>query len=700
MCLSDISLENQKKEKDIQDNIFNLIDNNKSFIFSSGAGAGKTYALTETLKYTINKYGDILRSHNQKIVCITYTNVAVEEVKRRLGSSSLVLVSTIHERIWEFIKKYDKQLVEIHKEKLIREIKKIENKLNISENFKKLEEDLKDEFVKIMLKERDAFYSNYDKSSKEFREKLEGKLKKFGEYNLLNNVKNFKSYVNKIYKIENFKSCVKDIENQQNKKLNYTSIYNEDRLHKMVISHDTLLEYGFEIISRYDLLARIIIDSYPYILIDEYQDTNEKVIRIMKRLHVYAVKFNRPFVVSYFGDTYQNIYEDGVGKDIFTIHNENIEIIKKEFNRRSYKEIVEISNNIKMKENFEIEVKQESVFSDCTGGSVEFMYLNNIESKTEDEKEEIINNIIDDTKKKFNIDIENKLDCLILTNKLLTKYVGFETIYNLFSRTKYYKKNYNQISTEILSNDLKKLGVIPLLLYKIINFKKKLLNPKTLLKDILNNRKDNILNVKKTIETLVGLSKKNEIETLEDFLKELFSIYETTQQCLLKFIIKDLLNDDNNIVKNLEDFTLVILSNLYKNIEPKQLEEAKKTIDNLLKIPLKEYDSWYDFITGNMSKEVIYHTYHSTKGLEFKNILIIIGNDFGLKNKDFFSDFFLNYNKKLDKNEQDKYEKAQNLLYVACSRAIKNLRILYLNDISLFKGKIEEIFGEDNIKKI
>lgn len=52
---------------------------------------------------------------------------------------------------------------------------------------------------------------------------------------------------------------------------------------------------------------------------------------------------------------------------------------------------------------------------------------------------------------------------------------------------------------------------------------------------------------------------------------------------------------------------------------------------------------------------------------------------------------------KLEKmNDKDKKEffNTQNLVYVACSRAIKSLAILYLDDISEIKDGLENIFGE------
>ena len=70
-----------------------------------------------------------------------------------------------------------------------------------------------------------------------------------------------------------------------------------------MISHDTLLEYAYSLIDRYDMVKQIIIDKYPFILVDEYQDTAEKVIRILKLLDDHSQQINHNLFIGYFGDT-------------------------------------------------------------------------------------------------------------------------------------------------------------------------------------------------------------------------------------------------------------------------------------------------------------------------------------------------------------------------------------------------------------
>lgn len=90
--------------------ISHYIEEGRSFILEAGAGSGKTYSLIQTLNYLIQNKGEELKKANQKIVCITYTNVAKNEINARIENNELVLVSTIHEFLWSSVKQYQKQL--------------------------------------------------------------------------------------------------------------------------------------------------------------------------------------------------------------------------------------------------------------------------------------------------------------------------------------------------------------------------------------------------------------------------------------------------------------------------------------------------------------------------------------------------------------------------------------------------------------
>ena len=660
--LKNISKENIKQEKEILKNLFSNIDNYQSTLFNAGAGAGKTYALIECLKYIIKKYEKELKIHNRKIICITYTNVAAKEIKERLGNTELIKVSTIHERIWELIKIYQKELVEIHLENIKIEIKKIEEKIEIKKEYR-------DKILEI----KGNFYSNENLKSKEYRKKMEQLGIPDG---LLKNVNNFKILAKNIIKVENYKLCIQKIEKNEYKEITYDPLYNSDRLYKMRISHDTLLKYGYLIIEKYSLLRKLIIDQYPYIFIDEYQDTDEKIVKIMNLLDIESKRINNPVFIGYFGDYVQNIYENGVGR----IENDHLELkkINKIYNRRSYSEIIEVANKIRNDE-----VNQKSIYTDSFGGNVEFY------KGSKEKLEEFLRK----NKRIYNTTKNKPLHCLLLTNRMIASFAGFEKLYEFFSKSEYYSGvNYNQLNTEFLSNEAEKMGEIPRLLYRIMRFKNKIENSSTFLKEIIIIKELHERNIVQLRE-LINLFSLQKVETFLEYIDLICKIYDETNNNDYKVIIGKIFDIKEISAQGIRSY---LLESLYPNLEDKT--EKIIEIDDILKENINEYENWFDYIEDNIKSDIIYHTYHGTKGLEFENVIVVMENNFG-RDKDYFKRFFKYYNKrdKLDENDREKFEKARNLLYVSVTRAIKNLKIFYVDDISELEDEIKKIFGEIKI---
>lgn len=676
MSLSIISPSNREKENRSLNEIINSISKNQSIIFNSGAGAGKTYALIESLKYVVNQYQKRLRDHKQKIICITYTNVATEEIRGRLGNSDLVLVSTIHERIWDLIKNYKKELVQIHVERLKVEIESLEQNLKGLEKYQEMDNDKKEEFKKIMLESKELFFQNYSAGAVDFKNAIQPVLNDF--HGMLRNVSGFKKMVKYIYKIDDYTKCLENIElkKKEYKMVVYNPVYNKDQLHKMRISHETLLEYGLQIIENYDLLKQIIIDKYPYIFIDEYQDTNEKVVVIMNYLQKYAKKISHDIFIGYFGDTAQNIYNSGVGANITNLHPELIPI-NKEFNRRSTKEIIEVINRIRNDD-----IKQVSIYDDCEGGSVRFY------TGSRDD----INDFIKKYENQWGITSDNQLHCFVLTNESVAKYSGFGNIYDAFKKTKKYSGfNFDQLNTELLSNDQLKLGEVPNLFYKLVQLKNNLDCGKTPVINILHKTIYEDMSIK-DIKEIVELLRKNKGETLGEYIKSISLTYLEDEKGKYKKIM-DSIFDFEDI--SFESFKSYLLEKLFPNVIDDDIENANEILNNLLEINMYEYTIWYNYILNKHDDKIVYHTYHGTKGLEFDNVIIIMENSFG-KNRDYFNFFFENYalSQALEGENKDKYEQIQNLMYVSCSRAIKNLRVFYTDDITNYRASIEKIFGK------
>jgi len=283
---------------------------------------------------------------------------------------------------------------------------------------------------------------------------------------------------------------------------------------------------------------------------------------------------------------------------------------------------------------------------------------------------------------------------LVLTNKLVAKLSGFPDVYQGFADSKYYEKNYKLINTELLSTDLTKLGTVQSLLYKTVKLKMLLSDSTTPLTKLLSDEVCSTLTFSKLKELIDALQLITG-ETISDYLCSVFELYKKGNSDFRKVIDEMFLLEEMTYEKIYSEFLNSLNPNL--NVDDAEVfDKAKRNLDALLGLEFEQYRYWYNFVNNKQDSKVVYHTYHSTKGTEFENVVIIMENDFGSQGKGKFSSFFKNITTASELNDDDlvKHENTKNLLYVSCSRAIKNLRVLYLDDIKDFSHGVEYIFGE------
>lgn len=86
--------------------MFACIRERRSFRLEAGAGAGKTYSLVKALKFVIHKQATTLKRCSQRVACITYTNVASDQITAQIDRHPVVHSSTIHSFCWSLISSF------------------------------------------------------------------------------------------------------------------------------------------------------------------------------------------------------------------------------------------------------------------------------------------------------------------------------------------------------------------------------------------------------------------------------------------------------------------------------------------------------------------------------------------------------------------------------------------------------------------
>lgn len=658
--------ENDEKlinEKDTQNKINTAIDNKTNFVFDAGAGSGKTYALIESLKYIIEKYGDILSNKKQKILCITYTNAAADNIKSIFGNNDIVKVSTIHERVWELISLHQDALIIEHTIKLEDKLKNIIMSFSQSVDEEWLNSGDKTKFSKYFLQKEviNEFYNSNNQTLS-----FESILEEFG-YKIKKNLGKFRNSFKFIYDTNNIEDCLKNISIGKNIEVKYNARFNSDRLHRMLISHDTLLEYGLALCEKYQTLRRIIIDSYPYILVDEYQDTNINVVKLMHELSKDSNQ-SQNVLIGYYGDQMQSIYSDGVSNNINEFH-KNLTHVEKTYNRRSRDEIIEVSNRLRNDN-----LIQETIYEENNGGTFSFHEL--VGQRPDDSSKLVSEFISRELKLPSNEDVH----CLVLKNEMLAELSGFKVLYIEFKDFFFYKEQ----AQNLISRDLNKLNSGIRIIYELMDFRELIIKREKTLEDILpkENMPITMLDAQKYVSELDILIN-DDIFTFEDYLIKIFYLYKNGSIIYRKKLEE--LMPSNGLEFTIDGFRQFLNSYLSRSGTVKEENRISK-IDNAISIELNFYIRWYEFISDSSNGKVKFHTYHSTKGLEYNNVIIIMENAFS-NNPHYFPELFKS-------PENIEFQERRNLLYVACSRAISNMRILYLDSINSFKDEILPFFGE------
>lgn len=90
--------------------VYACVDERKSFRLEAGAGAGKTYSLERTLRHLIELRGAEFVRNRQQIGCITFTNVAKDEIISRIQAHPAVRPETVHGFCWSVLRDFQPEL--------------------------------------------------------------------------------------------------------------------------------------------------------------------------------------------------------------------------------------------------------------------------------------------------------------------------------------------------------------------------------------------------------------------------------------------------------------------------------------------------------------------------------------------------------------------------------------------------------------
>ncbi|SNR70011.1 DNA helicase-2 / ATP-dependent DNA helicase PcrA [Humidesulfovibrio mexicanus] len=259
------------------------LENPTSFFLFAGAGSGKTRSLVNALNYLAKTYRDVLRLRGRQIAVVTYTNAACDEITRRTEYDPLFVVRTIHSFAWSQIQGFNSDIRAWLKDNLPREIAELQA---------------------AEAKGRAG------KASIARQTQIESKQRR------LDRLADTKTFV-------------------------YNP--NGDNRERNSLNHSEVVKIFSDFLLTKPLMQRIFVGKFPFLLIDESQDTSRALI---DALFVVQQAHADRFCLGLIGDTMQRIYADGKERIEREIP-ESWGRPEKKLNHRCPQRIVQLINQIR-----------------------------------------------------------------------------------------------------------------------------------------------------------------------------------------------------------------------------------------------------------------------------------------------------------------------------------------------------------------
>ncbi|MEH7881677.1 UvrD-helicase domain-containing protein [Rhizobium laguerreae] len=221
-----------------------------NFVVVAGAGSGKTTSLIKALSHLTQTRGRELLMRGQQVACITYTDVAVTEIRSDVGDDALCHVSTIHSFLWSLIQPF--------------------------------QTDIRDWVITRIgekIQEESARLGN-PRTRAASRPKIEASLVRYNRQ----------------------KEIVAGLER-------FTYGTGSDYAHG-ILGHSDILKLVPALLQEKQLLRDLLAARYPVLFVDESQDTTPAFIEALRTV---ARTVGHEFCLGFFGDPMQKIYTAGAG---------------------------------------------------------------------------------------------------------------------------------------------------------------------------------------------------------------------------------------------------------------------------------------------------------------------------------------------------------------------------------------------------
>ncbi|MCM1138602.1 MAG: ATP-dependent helicase [Muribaculum sp.] len=500
-----------------------------------------------------------------------------------------------------------------------------------------------------------------------------------------------------------------------------------------IISHDEVIVISNYMFAKYPKLCHIVTGSYPFILIDEYQDTNPLVVEIF--LDYFDKHSNRKYCVGFFGDSMQAIYDDGIGDlDKYKYPAGHVYEVKKEQNRRSPKVVIDLANRIRL-DGLKQHPSEDKTAPNMTDGQIKtggalFLYTNMDYVPINCVRNYLIKN------NGWNFDDIQTTKELNLTHNLISQKAGFHTLMEIHREDPIMKYR-NRVNSFVKTHNIITEGytfsqLISVLEHRFTDEKvRKQFSPTRAMQPFIESHKDlfasalslnfdDFVNMYVNSDQLIDDKKQAEDENnrkgskrsalIRHLMKiercihlysrgDISAFLQVTEKKIRTLSDKQVIHEAINRLTNIGEKNVQEIIDLADELEIVKKDDSLErysigcsyVYDRVMQVPYREVQELYKYLEGLTP----FSTQHKTKGSEFDNVLVILDN--GNWNN-------YNFEKLFTATSEDLFTSAVRrsfkIFYVCCTRTKENLAVFYHKPSEAVLEKAIEWFGADNVVAI
>ena len=557
-----------KMMTEADEKILRCLKARQSFIIDAGAGSGKTSSLIRALEFIRGPDRTSVMSEGQRVACITFTNVAKNEIIERTEHDPLFVASTIHDFLWASIKPFQKEL----KPALLEFNDSLPATSRRKQNQAELEAALKT-VPRIIYSDRGANF-------------LEGR-----------------------------------------------------------IFHDDLLGVAYIMFRDHALLSKVVAARFPFIFVDEYQDTDPLVVTTLLD---HLLKTDQPPLIGLFGDKMQSIYQGGVG-ELSAEHKTLLVQIKKEENYRCSKAVIDLLNKIRT------DIQQQPAGANLPGAAG-YVSLVGV-----DHDADLSAVAVQKARDTFGWDVEGELKVLFLTHRLIARKAGYADLWSAYnSRGGFTQDKFQSGEDPIASFFVNKVEPV------ILAWRNGMVGRA-------------ISCLKERPIPIAGGDEKARVKAALDGLLVLIDAGGT-----IEAVLKHL--REAQLVTLLDDLESAIAGPGAPADPGTPEAEHRAFIALLLAVRYVEVSRYRAVLENSMP----FSTKHGVKGDEFQNVIVILDDAGANWNQYSFGKLLAGTD-----TSQSREARTRNLFYVCCSRAKDKLIVADLGTGA--QAKIEALFGVDSV---